>query len=583
MRKQFFLHYFLHYSILVLLPVLTFGFFAIALMRTEIHEDISRKNHNLLTQACENIDQVLNDSSQLSMSIDNNPYVLFRLRSLLQAQKGTQQLLWDMRYLDSILSQPENGKAYIHSSYVYVPNENQNFLSSKEGLVSLNTSYDSSWYVSYKNQDSNISTWTELRTITPLDSDNTISLLTIYRRIWDSPGIVVVNVLPNYLEKYLNALRLENGQGIAILNESGEIILKRNVPDSFSQELPTLFQIKSSGDKHIVLNGKEYLINRIQSQNSKWQYFTLIEEKLLYHVPAFLTKILLCLMAVSLLIGLCLAWKSTRRLTRQIYGIIDLFQAAEKRLPLPSPNHDAKDAFSSIVENIIQVFLRENHLTLQLAEKNYQLTRAELLALQAQINPHFIFNTLEMTNLETMTLTGGNSTASQMIQNLASMLRYSLPHPNEMVDLKQEIQNTKHYLELQKFRLEELLDYDFEIDDLGLQIPSLKLIIQPLVENSIQHGLDKSAKKTLQIHIKVSIRKNLAIIHIEDNGKGISADKLNELSLQLATKHSEECSHIGLSSVHWRIRLHYGNPYGLSIISIPNTLTRIELAYPFRS
>lgn len=205
--------------------------------------------------------------------------------------------------------------------------------------------------------------------------------------------------------------------------------------------------------------------------------------------------------------------------------------------------------------------------------------QAEIDALQSQINPHFLYNTLE--SIRGLAIEEGMDEIDKMVKSLADIFRYSITNKNEMVTLEEELRNVDNYLNIQQFRFNNkfIVIRDIEEDTKKCLIP--KLIIQPLVENAIIHGLEtKEGKGTIKIKTRSTL--NTVIINIEDDGKGIdreTLDIINECLTNGVNVKNTKDIHVGLGliNINERIKLIFDENYGLNIYSINNFGTNIEL------
>ncbi|MGL5693705.1 MAG: sensor histidine kinase, partial [Peptostreptococcaceae bacterium] len=213
-------------------------------------------------------------------------------------------------------------------------------------------------------------------------------------------------------------------------------------------------------------------------------------------------------------------------------------------------------------------------------EKNYisevKQKQAEINALQAQIKPHFLYNTLEVIRM--CALANKNTEVATMIYNLAYMFRYSTYNNKQIVTLKEEIKYSKMYLDLCCTRYKGILSYEINIDEELSDCIIPKFIVQPIVENFIVHGMRKDSNDNL---LKINILKdNLDLkICIEDNGTGIDEDKINEISLELK-QNIQKPSSIGLMNINNRVRLKFGEEYGLCIKSEKGKQTMVVCKLP---
>lgn len=225
------------------------------------------------------------------------------------------------------------------------------------------------------------------------------------------------------------------------------------------------------------------------------------------------------------------------------------------------------DAYNKMLEDI-------KDLIEQSKEKAKHSIQSEIKQLESQFNPHFIFNTLEMLKY---TMKSDQQLACKMIMNLSSILRYSINGDLSEVTLKEDLNYTQSYLEIQRHRFNGKLNYSIDVyDDAGMyKVP--KLTIQPLIENAIKYGF--YMQKVLVIKISIRVIEEQLVVVVYDDGKGMSAEKVENLNDILRRKVKEN-QHIGLYNIHRRIQLMYGESYGLSIISQLEEGTVIKIILP---
>lgn len=214
---------------------------------------------------------------------------------------------------------------------------------------------------------------------------------------------------------------------------------------------------------------------------------------------------------------------------------------------------------------------------------------AEYLALQNQINPHFLYNTLE--GIRSEALIEGVDSIANMTEALATFFRYTISNVDKLVTLEDEITNVENYYKIQEFRFGDKLDFgiDFQVDDpkkiLKARIP--KLTLQPVFENAIFHGVEQKVGKGI-LTLKVVATKKRLIITISDNGVGIEEKRLKKLnkklrgaSLEYMKDESREKGGIALLNVNNRIKLIFGDEYGIYVYSKAGAGTDVEITVPF--
>lgn len=221
--------------------------------------------------------------------------------------------------------------------------------------------------------------------------------------------------------------------------------------------------------------------------------------------------------------------------------------------------------------------------------KEYQMEvlkkQAELTALQSQINPHFLYNTLD--SIRGFALIHDVPQIAKMTEALSKLFRCMIANEGKMVTLKEELQSVSNYMVIQQFRFDGRIGYQQRLDDeemLSYYVPNL--IIQPLVENAVVHGLECKEGGGVVTVSGYATQKKLVIL-VEDNGVGMEQEKLDLLNEELAkmnvkTLKIERTKYRGIAllNINQRIRLHFGTEYGVSIMSTPNVSTTVEIVLP---
>lgn len=239
------------------------------------------------------------------------------------------------------------------------------------------------------------------------------------------------------------------------------------------------------------------------------------------------------------------------------------------------------DRFNEMAENtnqlIDQVYLSEIHRQkLQLSWKNAQLD-----AMLMQINPHFLYNTLDIIRWEAMYEADGESPVTEMIEKFSRLCRLGMKTGGNTITLREGIEHASIYLDVINFRHSEKIQLflETEVDDQSVYIP--QFILQPIMENAVVHAFgDASSGYFIRIHS--SACDNVLHILVEDNGRGMEKNELHSLQLSLNRDEAPDES-IGLVNFNQRIRLFYGESYGLQISSTPGKGTRIEILLPLRN
>ena len=210
-------------------------------------------------------------------------------------------------------------------------------------------------------------------------------------------------------------------------------------------------------------------------------------------------------------------------------------------------------------------------------EQEKQRRRTELALLQAQINPHFLYNTLD--TIIWLIESGEISEAVKMVGSLSNYFRFSLSRGQNVITLEEEQQHIRSYLEIQQMRYRDLMEYQIDIPDELKSYTLPKLTLQPLVENALYHGIKIRRRKGL---IRVTGRRqgDHLMLEVADDGCGMTPERLEEVRASLVDGRPEG---FGLRTVHQRIQILFGADYGLSLKSDPETGTVIYVKIPMQT
>ncbi len=341
---------------------------------------------------------------------------------------------------------------------------------------------------------------------------------------------------------------------LTIENEVGNVIYT-SVPKEISQ------QTLSS-----TMRRSEFFL-----ENSKFKVIYYDNVNLLLSPVRELQKITLILMGVSILVVVIVAFLlasnltiSIRQLKRGISKVADGNYDVNIKIKRKDELGELCDTFN-LMANRMDVLINEV-LTSKLTEKE-----AVISALTAQINPHFLYNTLDM--VKSMAEIEGQDEIGEIAKALSGIFRYSTKNDVLVVPVQEEIKNLKNYIKIIDARFDKKIRFQLDVDEDVLYCEMIKLCLQPLVENSINHGLSHRGNEG-EIHVAITKEGTHLIIKVEDNGEGIEPIQLQNLQEELEnytkkknTKEDNRHTSIGLQNIHRRIRLYYGEEYGLHIES----------------
>lgn len=287
-----------------------------------------------------------------------------------------------------------------------------------------------------------------------------------------------------------------------------------------------------------------------------------------------MVRIAVATAALIFVAALAVSWVLSRLLSRPLQQLENAMEAFEQ-----DADHFAFHAVRGTreVQNLSDSFGhmvgRIQQLMTTVREEEIDLRKTELKALQAQINPHFLYNTLD--SIAWMCERGKNADAVQMVHALARLFRISISRGHELIPIEKELQHAEAYLQIQKYRYKNQFTYHFTVDEGCLHCLCNKITLQPIIENAIVHGLDLMVDAG---HIEITVRPDGGdiLLIVADDGIGMEPEQVAAL---LQNEPSDRTG-IGVKNVNDRLRIYFGPEYGLSITSAPYEGTTVTIRTP---
>ncbi|MGN0905776.1 MAG: sensor histidine kinase, partial [Bullifex sp.] len=532
----------------LLSAVLLISALSILILNTYVKDEIDRKNTETLSSHAGIIDSMIFDLEKMNIAFSTIPSVKVILKNCLLAIETNGIRSDDYETVTSIISvlfSSINYNGNIDSLYIYFNKDSGWFISSTNRFTNLNFYYDTDWMKSYEKMKSEKEQyWFESREISNFNFEqgNTVRTFTIFQKIFSSgkaepDGVLVLNIREDTMNQYLGTLISTPYDTLAVLNSDGETVFSSSVKDNS----PEMKMIRYS----------------VNSELYGWKYVWETPESITYATPRMITGMIILIDAAVTVMEVIIALRGAGKNYHQIVDLVTLIEGARNGSIPPHNEVKNSDLLDHVVDHIIRLFIEQDYLKIQLSEKRYHAKTLELYALQSQLNPHFLYNTMQTILWKTIGLTKGPNEASKMIEDLSDILHYTLDDSNSIVPISEEFRITGSYLSILKQRLNGNLEYswDFSNVDMSFRIP--KLLFQPLIENTVIHGRrDNSSviSSTLSLHSDVN---GMLFITVRDNGRGISEEALRKINDSLQSTEMDS-SHIGLSNTAKRLNLIYG-------------------------
>ena len=574
MRKRFFFNNLIHTLCLTILPILLLSIAHFLLSSRDLRNNTNRESLDKLLLIQEEISLMFQDSTKVLKFLENPSLVNSIKKTFLKSNMNYDEYL-TYKHVVQHLQAFVKSADYIDSIYVYLPNDQGLYLTSNANIYSYFKMPDQNWLPICEAASSRfIRRNAHLYAALPDFTD--------YLTVIEKSGnriLVAINIKVSHFKKVLGNLNLATDQTILITNHENELLLSSGDSADGKAQLGQI--VKTAPDRNWTsYNTSDMLIVRSQSEPLGLNFISVTPNKVAYR---YLERFIgLSLLAGAACLLLCIIFSAiyASRTTKQVYFIIELLDAATRNQTLPTnPNKRQDDIYSYIVSNIVQTFIQNDYLKTMLNERKFHAISLELSALQYQINPHFLSNTLQTIDFEIMRLTNGPSKANQMIEQLSEFLQYSLRSPKQDVSIIEEIEATKIYINLMQERYPNRFEVKWELDNTILSLPIPKLILQPMIENSIQQCMRITERPGL-LQIRIYQEDGALIISIRDNGPGVSPERLQEIRHSLSHFEGFNQKHIGLQNLFRRLQLRFKMKCRIQLESLLNHGFSVTLLIP---
>ncbi len=351
------------------------------------------------------------------------------------------------------------------------------------------------------------------------------------------------------------------------VNQMGDIIANNSTAAENEAVLENI-RFVTSVMEEVVQNYVLYEVNRTESQYQvmresyvRWQIFSII---LIFSAVGF---------------SVVAAWSLSRSIYTPIKKLHDVTTTITKNDLQALMTSDNVDEITELGMSFNIMIGKIKMLDSKIKEQE-NLKKAELRALQAQINPHFLYNTLD--TIIWMAESKKTDQVVKIVTALSNFFRISLSKGMDWITIGEEVERIRSYLTIQKMRYRDILDFKIDVEEDVAENTILKLLLQPLVENALYHGI-KNKRQRGMIHVRARRKgENEVLLEVEDDGIGFTPEKLHQLRAELDEDQGDIKleSGFGLGNVNKRIRLYYGEPYGLSVQSDYMSGTCVTLVIP---
>lgn len=395
-------------------------------------------------------------------------------------------------------------------------------------------------------------------------------------------GYLVVKVKPDVLDQiFWEAATLKKGD-ILLVNKQGNIVFTKS-GEHVGQQTAFPFLQHGYTKEHAYYTdnyqGEKSLITFLPSHNPAWYLVAITPKDLIASESVHIRNIAIILSTVSLLSAFLFDRYFVRRLVHSINSAVNGMKRVKQGIFTPiTTRYHADDESDLLIDGFNRMSSQISELIEQVETEQGRKKEAEMQALMAQINPHFIYNSLESIN--SMAVLQGNKDISKMVVSLGKLLRISISQNQELIPLQMEFEHVRHYLDIQKFRFEEKFSYVIDLPEGIKTFMTQKLIVQPIVENALYHAIEQMKGPGI-IEISAQDIGTDIIIVVKDNGPGFDLTKMQTLyDKESMNQRKYSDNGVGLNNVHERLSIRFGSPYGLLVCSSPGCGSTIRIQIP---
>ncbi|MCF0148044.1 MAG: sensor histidine kinase [Clostridium sp.] len=545
-----------------------------------VQAEMGRLNSEILDEVADNISIFLSDIEDIGNNIveDN------KLNSALTISKEdvinrTEETINLENYIEVLL----NEQVWKYGKYMkpdlYIVSENDfNSSTYSKNKYTMESIKNESWYneiVKANGKTVLLSTFEDENGIGPFKSIFRMGRSINNLITGETLGVLIMDISEKMLFDRYNKI-IKDGRNVYITDLKGSVISskdKRLIGKNYFSDI----QKEEYMDEHewysvIRRENNNYIKMESTLDKYGWSIIEEIPSNVIKQPIKQITEKFILTLILVIIVSFIIIYKLSVWITKPVINMKNIMKEVMNGNLNLKVEVDRNDEIGNLEESFNNMIKWLEESIEEIKEQEKQKRIAELSFLQAQINPHFLYNTLS--GVRFLVSMNKNEEAEEMLFKFTKLLRNILPKASELITLQEEIEIIIAYIELQKIRYPNLFTVDISIEESIKNIKVPALILQPVVENAIFYSIDNEGKKG-EISIISYSKKEKIIIDVKDNGKGMSDRQINNVF-----NNKEAINRVGLINVHERIQLNYGKDYGIEIISEEGKGTNVKYILP---
>jgi len=581
---------FVRLVLMSIIPILAIGIIAINLSNRVVKDMATRSTVQMVDRAAVELDALFNDTFYMFKLAQNSPFIQEALKTNFETME--QRYTSDLKISTELFLIAEYKKDIFG---IYILGENRGMYKSIYHKFTSDNFRKTEWYNEIMTTDELFYTGTLMDSAVVVTSG--IPVISFGVPIVDKAtgrrlGIILAELERRTIDNKAGSELGKTGY-IMILGNNNEVIVK---PDNYPEEnifdftgIPSTEVPKNNNlvdrlnyskskfeDKEAVIYMDKPLVVYRELLSNGWKVVGVIPSEELNRDGRVIGIIVALLIIITSILALLISWAVSKKMVRPLKYMMKQMKRVEGGDLNTSIALNSNDEIGQL-ENSFNIMVEKiKDLMNCVYNEHEELRKAELRVLQAQINPHFLYNTID--SIIWLARAGRNADVVEMASALTMLFRIGISKGKDIISVGEEIEHVKSYLIIQKLRYKEEFSYDIEVAEQLKKYKIQKLIIQPLVENAIYHGIKMKRERGL-IQIKAIDHKEHIVIEVSDTGVGMNEKYLRKLNNSLKQR-DDKVHTYGIKNVNERIKMFFGEEYGLRYYSEFGIGTRVEIKIP---
>jgi len=565
-------------SFIILFVALVIGTSSFYLYAQTINNELAIVNLRDIKQVSTGMDHIFHDVEELSSFItsDNN------VQEIINADTIDEDLTDEESYIKYMLNNLLISKDYISFISIYADNGFEYYVAAdgSNNIPDFDEVKDTEYYIA-ANEARGSAIWKYIHdNNSEYIIDNKFDKISMFRTVlrlnnYETKAYMMIGLnTANFREIYNGNLSLENSSVLIVDENSDPLFVDSYIPgeiDELYTSVKTSISESNDDSKITKFNGKKYLLTFSSLENVDWKIVNIIPMASFNTNTNYVPILIIMAVVLGITLGIIFTMLTSSLITRPVKNLLESMRRVKDGNFTEYVGFKYNDEIGRLGSEYDQMISRINDLINKVYVAEIEEKKAELKALQAQINPHFLYNTLD--TIYWKAVSGDNESVQESINALSKLFRLALNFGNEMSLVSQEKEFIGYYILLQGIRYKNKFEYEIKFDEATLNYKIPKLILQPFVENAIIHGLEVANRKTF---LKITSILDGEYIHftIRDNGPGIPEEKLNQIMS------NSDAKSYGIRNVRNRLALYYNNDFEFDVNSQIDKGTEISIRIP---